>query len=220
MSAKGRGRHEGGDFDFYPTPPWCVHRLLDACPSLLDVNDALEPTCGDGAVVEACISWMGERRCAPKWTGVELRRNAVREPTVFTHLYEGTDFRAWIPPRRYGLAIGNPPFNLAEPIVRKCLEHADVVAMLLRVGFLGSDERVDFFRTVGARPALRILPDRPSFDGVGTDASAYAWFVWGSADVQGVDLLGSTSLAVRKSQTPQGLSYEARQGSLLLGRTA
>lgn len=216
MSAKGRGRHEGGDVDFYPTPPWCVHRLLDAEPSLLDVNDALEPTCGNGAVVEACVAWAGSRLAATNWTGVELRRNAVREPTVFTHLYEGADFRTWVPPRRYGLAIGNPPFALAEPIVRKCLDHAAVVAMLLRVGFLGSDERVDFFRSVGAKPALRILPDRPSFDGIGTDASTYAWFVWGSAAISGVDMLGSTPLAVRKSQTPQGLSFESRQASLLL----
>ena len=217
MSAKGRGRHEGGDFDFYPTPPWCVHRLLEAWPSLLDINDALEPTCGDGAVVEACVSWMGKRLAPPAWTGVELRKSAVREPAAYAHLYEGCDFRTWIPPRHYQLAIGNPPYNLAEEIIRKCLAHCDVVVMLLRVGFLGSDDRVDFFRTVGANPALFILPDRPSFDGIGTDASTYAWFAWGCPAVTGVKMLGSTPLAVRKSQTPQGLEYEAVQGKLVLG---
>jgi len=214
MSAKGRGRHDGGDFDFYPTPAWCVTRLLEAAPGLLDINEALEPTCGDGAVVAACVDWMGKRLAPPKWTGVEVRKNAVREPAAFAHLYEGADFRTWQPTRRYQLAIGNPPYNLAEEIIRKCLAHADVVAMLLRVGFLGSDERVDFFRTVGANPALFILPDRPSFDGIGTDASTYAWFVWGYPPLRGVHMLGSTPLAVRKSQTPQGLEYEKAQGAL------
>lgn len=235
MSAKGRGRHDGGDEDYYPTPAWCVHRLLDDCGNvLLDCDTALEPTCGDGAIIRAVESWEGvpprwtgqEPRClaGPRWTGLELRRDALARETplvtLATHV-EGVDFRLWAnawstPPGapHFGLSLGNPPFNIAEMILRGCFSISHVTAMLLRVGFLGSDERVDFFRSVGADPALRILPDRPSFDGVGTDSSTYAWFVWGSSDIRGNKMLNSTPLEIRKAQTPQGLRKAARQGSL------
>lgn len=216
MSAKGRGRHEGGDVDYYPTPPWCVHRLFDDCGRLLlDVGDALEPTCGDGAVVRAAISWAAEHGVRPvRWTGVELRMGALGPHTPLERHVEGVDFCGWASPVTFGLALGNPPFSIAERVIRRCCAQSRVVAMLLRVSFLGSDERVDFWRTVGADPALRVLPDRPSFDGIGTDASTYAWFVWGHPEIRGVKMLDSTPIEVRNAQTPQGLAFEARQGKL------
>jgi hypothetical protein len=230
MSAKGRGRHEGGDEDYYPTAAWPVHRLLDDCGDrLLDVRTALEPTCGDGAIIRSVESWTKDPAHwepavaeAPRWTGVELRSNALADPrpeSLIEH-HEGVDFRRWAEDaeaagRTFGLVLGNPPFNLAEEIIRASMKVSDVVAMLLRVGFLGSDERVDFFRGVGANPALRVLPDRPSFTADGkTDSSTYAWFVWGHPLIAGNFILGSTSLAERKSQTPQGVEAALRQGRL------
>lgn len=217
MSAKGRGRHDGGDVDFYPTPAWAVHRLLDDCgPSLLWVDRAIEPSCGDGAIVRAVDSWSHANGVQlVDWTGVELRRDAVSPDTRLASLVEGDLLRwDWFGGQEYGLALGNPPFSLAEQFIARCLNHCGVVAMLLRVSFLGSDERVPFFRGIGANPALRVLPDRPSFDGIGQDSSTYAWFVWGSSTVQGVKMLDSTPLAIRKAQTPQGLVFEASQRSL------
>jgi len=38
--------------DVYPTPEWCVHRLLDEwCPNLPSI--LLEPCVGDGAILKA-----------------------------------------------------------------------------------------------------------------------------------------------------------------------
>ncbi len=74
--------------------------------------------------------------------------------------------------------------------------------MLLRVGFLGSSERLAFWSSVDANPALRVLPERPSFDGVGTDSSTYAWFVWGCPAITGVEVLASTPKAIRNAQKP------------------
>ncbi len=49
--------------------------------------------------------------------------------------------------------------------------------MLLRVGFLESEKRKPFWEDVGMADVY-ILPNRPSFDGLGTDSACYAWFVW------------------------------------------
>lgn len=217
MSAAGRGA-ERAEYDYYPTPAWCVDRLLDDCGAdlgLFDGHDveALEPTVGDGAIVRACERWAWAARLAggvasPRWTGVELRRGALAGGTPLVHHVEGVDFRSWVPeiPLDHGtfdVCIGNPPFNFAESIVRRCLAMSDRVAMLLRVGFLGSAERYPFWQEYGDDCALRVLPDRPSFDGEGTDSATYAWFIWGCPDVRGIRVLATTPKPIRAAQAAE-----------------
>ena len=48
MSATNRGAVRN-EHDFYPTPAWCVHRLLEAVP--LPAGRWLEPCVGDGAKI-------------------------------------------------------------------------------------------------------------------------------------------------------------------------
>lgn len=240
MSATGRGKQRV-DFDYYPTPPWCVWRLLDRNAEelgLLEAPRLLEPTVGDGAIVRAVDGWIrretGRAADLPEWTGVELRRGAVLEETELDHLFDGVDFRAWDPDRYsedelpgdgytvlgdaaagdllayFDGAIGNPPYNLAEAMIRHALEMSRWVAMLLRVGFLGSGDRVPFWSGVGRDPWLRVLPDRPSFDGEGTDSATYGWFIWGDVDLRGdrIEVLDETPIEVRRAQlpaTPTGL---------------
>lgn len=228
MSAAGRGAQRA-EYDYYPTPAWCVDRLLDDCGADLfggqDV-EALEPTVGDGAVVRACERWAWNAGLArPRWTGVELRRGALADGTPLVHHVEGVDFRSWEPEipldsGTFDVCIGNPPFSLAESIVRRCLGMADRVAMLLRVGFLGSAERFPFWQEFGDDCALRVLPDRPSFDGEGTDSATYGWFVWGCPDVRGVRVLEPTLAAVRAAQAAAARalpSVDPRQVPLLGG---
>jgi hypothetical protein len=218
MSAKGRGRHEGGVEDYYPTPAWCVWRLLDRIGSALPLaGHWLEPTAGDGAVARAVEEWCVGEGHEPRWTLVELRAGALRGMDC-GHRLDGTDYLTWRHGYQFALALGNPPYSIAEKIIRKALDEADIVAMLLRTGFLGSDERVDFWRTVGANPALYVLPDRPSFDGIGSDSATYAWFVWGEG-FSGVHMLDSTPLAVRNAQKPAALEFQRVQGSLFGGGT-
>jgi hypothetical protein len=64
MSAKGRGSVVA-ESEFYPTPPWVVHRILGrlALPS----GEWLEPSAGDGAIVRAV------NRSGVRWTLCELR---------------------------------------------------------------------------------------------------------------------------------------------------
>jgi hypothetical protein len=230
VSAAGRGEHRGGDVDFYPTPAWCVDRLLDDCGLELFSTPpnqqppypirALEPTAGDGAIVRAFDAWCTRKGCDVErceWTAVELRHGAIDSRTRLAHRVEGVDFRSWEPAHRFDTCIGNPPFEIAESIVRRALGVADVVVMLLRVSFLESEERVAFWRGVGSDVALRILPQRPSFDGEGTDSCAYAWFVWNCPAVTGVRVLDATPKGVRSAQKPGSLQFDPRQIALFAG---
>jgi hypothetical protein len=226
------GRKERVSFDFYPTPPWTVHRLLDRHGRELGIEDRhplrlLEPNVGDGAIVRAVDAWLvtHPRACGMNgphdWTGVELRRGALDLSTDLDVHVEGQDFRTFDPweagllleaarydlegtvPERFDLALGNPPFSIAEAIIRRALEVARAVAMLLRLDFLGSADRVPFWAGAAADPWIRVLPDRPSFDGDGTDSSTYAWFLW-NVELSGprVDVLDPTPASVRSAQKP------------------
>jgi len=75
---------------------------------------------------------------------------------------------------------------------------ADLV-FLLRLGFLASFERVALWKDLG-EPDLRILPNRPSYTGGGTDKYDYAWYIWPPNNrLHGrVSHLAETSLAERK----------------------
>jgi hypothetical protein len=212
VSAKGRRKGPDVPFEYFPTPAWCVDRLLDACGHdlLRGVETVLEPGVGDGAIVRAVEAWRCEDRpqwCSKDaplaWTGVELRRGALLDGTPLTEHHEGQDYRSWINMLdEFDLAIGNPAFSLAEVIIRRALAQARVVVMLLRLGFLGSAARLPFWRALGYQPALYILPDRPSFDGVGADSATYAWFVWGHPMLTGIHHLDATPEAVRTAQRP------------------
>jgi hypothetical protein len=51
-------------------------------------------------------------------------------------------------------------------------------AFLLRLNWLGGQARAAWHR---ANPCdVYVLPRRPSFTGKGTDATEYAWMVWGT----------------------------------------
>ena len=102
------------------------------------------------------------------------------------------------------LVVGNPPYRRAEAFVRRSIEISDgLVAMLLRVAFLETQERYPFWCDHPPL-ALRVLVERPSFSHAevpdapkqpdlfgevhdvgtpsgGTDLTAYAWLIWGGA---------------------------------------
>jgi hypothetical protein len=86
---------------------------------------------------------------------------------------------------------------------RKRFPNADI-CFLLRLGFLESEARREFFQQMGV-PDLYILPNRPSFTGQGTDASTYAWFLWSEqpAKIGRVQILKYTPRAERKKARDQ-----------------
>lgn len=167
MSATGRSdvRHAA---DFYATPAWCVRALL----ADVHIPDGLwlDPCAGEGAIIEAS----GHEY----WHAIELREECRDKLVSVCPRTAIEDFIA-MPnpvPSDYRAIVTNPPYSLAEAFVRKSIQIAPVVAMLLRLNWLGSQSRAAFLRA--NPPSVYVLPRRPSFTGGGTDATEYAWFVW------------------------------------------
>lgn len=188
MSATNRGavRRES---DYYPTPAWCTRRFFEAIgPFWSSVTHWVEPCAGDGAIVEASGRPWG------RWTTGDI---APRHESIPQRGYAET---LGAMPRRTDCAVvTNPPFGIADEIVRACAG-AGRAAILLRLNWLAGSKRARWLR--GREPdAVFVLPERPSFTGDGkTDATDYAWFIWDWCyDEDPIKILPSTPLAERRA---------------------
>ena len=143
----------------------------------------MEPSAGEGAIIRA----VNARRADVAWSAIELREEAIPLLTLAvaaggrSGAVDRDDFLTAAPRyahvERHDVVCGNPPYADALAHVVQALRVAPVVALLLRLNFLGSKKRRDFW---ARHPAdVYVLSERPSFDGEGTDATEYAWFVWG-----------------------------------------
>lgn len=163
MSATNRGAVRVVN-DRYPTPAWLteavvpiVRQRVGPAPSIL------EPACGDGAIVEV------------------LERAFPLARVRGFDIADGTDFLTEPPRSDYDLIITNPPFSRAREFIDRAKlwrrDERSVVAMLLRVSFLGSQSRAKWLRT--DLPSLYVTPRRPCFVRGSSDNCEYAWFLWG-----------------------------------------
>ena len=143
---------ERNAYDFYATPHWCYENL--DFPFHL-FNKAHEPCRGDGRIV----SFLENK-------GMSASSTEIRE---------GEDFFDWNDETE--LIFTNPPFSIAQEFIEHSLPRAKCVVMLLRINFLGSKKRYNFWQN-NKPDAIYVLSKRPSFTGKGTDATEYAWFVW------------------------------------------
>lgn len=161
--------------DFYETPPDAVQRLLERL--WLPKGDWLEPSAGTGNIIRAVDA---ARRYRVNWYACELNpahRKALLSVVDGPQLYCGYDFLSGdFTGCNFDVAIANPPFSKALEFVQEMLLIADHVVALLRLNFLESQKRAEFFAT--EMPDIYVLPNRPSFTGNGTDRTAYAWFHW------------------------------------------
>lgn len=112
MSSTNRRDRGGEGRDYFPTPAWCVHRLLEACP--LSGGDWLEPAAGDGAIIRA----VNEKRSNVRWWANEPHQKPVGIQARITSL----DFRAIDPAAEAAVdvIITNPPFGLAFKDDHRC----------------------------------------------------------------------------------------------------
>ena len=175
-------------FDYYPTPKWCVDRLLET--GVLPANKTiwLEPSAGDGSIIRAVNSHMSiqsgqiyKANCS--WFAVEIQPKF--EQTLSAEIGQERviidNFLDLNPAEHFGVipdvVIGNPPYNEALSFVKRSMDmEAKQIAFLLRLGFLASNERHSFLTE--NTPDIYVLPNRPSFAKGKTDTSEYAWFVW------------------------------------------
>ena len=202
MSATKKNSKKRVENDYYPTPDWCVNRLLDDLT--LPPGKWLEPGAGDGAVIRA-VNKSYKRHVA--WTAIELQDKfksdleALVDPS---RVHMGSFFETGLN-KEFDVVITNPPFSKALEFIKKSIElEPEYVCMLLRLNFMGSGERSDYLRE--HTPDIYVLPNRPSFNGKGTDSIEYAWFVWRAHNLYGrtgpstVKILKDTPKELRKKK--------------------
>lgn len=181
MSATNRGSERRAN-DFYETPEWLTRALIPEIshhvPALAPWK-ILEPAYGRGAIARVLRNAWPDSEII----GMELdpaTAHANEGPCV--PLVDNFLTAEYFEPMMFDLIVTNPPYNLAREFVTKSLTLAPIVAMLLRVNFLGSQKRAPWLRE--HTPAIFVTPKRPPFTTnkqgrLGTDATEYAWFVWG-----------------------------------------
>lgn len=140
-------------FDLYETPEWAVKAFLKLVPIRKDWK-YLEPCRASGR-------FYNEMPIGSAWA--EIREGVD---------YLNTEYN------RVDCILTNPPYSLAQEFVEKGHKDADVIIMLLRLGFLESIRREEFWKEYGL-DHLVTLSKRPSFTEDGkTDGAGYAFFIW------------------------------------------
>lgn len=160
MSATNRGTVRIKN-DFYPTPEYTIDSLLETM-KLKKINTFLEPCAGDFAIYKKFEDYCNSM----EWCEIS----------------KGKDYlKTYFPTK--DLIVTNPPFSLAEEFLTKSLSEseADCVVYLLRLNYMGSKKRLDFWKENPPKKII-VLSKRPSFSGKGTDATEYAWFCWGNIE--------------------------------------
>ncbi len=161
--------------DFFPTPAWATHALID---NERFNGDVWECACGNGAMSEV----------------LEATGSTVISSDLYQRGYgeAGIDFLT--AKRRTSNIVTNPPFNAAEGFVRKGLTVANrKFALLLRLAFLeGANRQRTIFDSV---PPSRVwvFSERITFypagaEPKGSGTTAYAWFVWDKDAGSGTEL--------------------------------
>lgn len=161
--------------DLYDTPPEAVHALLkvEKLPGTV-----WEPACGVGNIVRVL------RDRGHQVFATDLN------PRGCPDSFDRIDFLMPVKCECQAI-VTNPPYQLAEEFVRRALERAPLVIMLLRLAFFESEKRSDILE--GRHAPARIhafakrLPmmHRAGWEGRKANSGmAFAWFVW-SADHRG-----------------------------------
>lgn len=181
MSATNRGSKRI-ESDFYATPIPVVKKLIDR--HIFRYGNILEPCAGNGNIINALREYWA-------WnftTSIEIREAERKNLEEHSEQVFICDFLKWQPKLEYSTIITNPPYSIAQEIIEHCFEIASPeteIIMLLRLAFLESKKRYDFWQKHPVNE-LYVLSERPSFTGKGTDATAYAWFVWNNSNEQKV----------------------------------
>jgi predicted RNA methylase len=184
LSATNRGAKRK-ESDFYPTPVSVVQTFL----SNYKIKDGtiLEPCAGNGNFIKAIREFgYNNNIIANELREIEVN-NLIEAGANEVYTYNFLENKISEYPTTI---ITNPPFSIAEEFIRKCktqFPNSEII-MLLRVAFLESQKRYDFWQQYPVNK-LYVLKDRPSFTGKGTDASAYGFFVWDGTDKQEIKVI-------------------------------
>lgn len=153
MTATKRSKTDRVQNDSYYTPSFAVDLIFNEI-KVNDVSSSLEPCRGNSIIYDRLP---GER--------------------YYAEISEGIDYLSTLFPP-IDLIITNPPFSLAMEFLEKSITEAKTVVYLLRLTFVSSVKRSEFFQKYPPTH-LFVLANRPSFRSEGgTDRTEYAWFCW------------------------------------------
>lgn len=168
MMAGGIGKVKRQPNDFYPTPHDVTRALLRVehqCIRNTAGNLVWEP-CGRGGAI---------MRVLAEHDFQTIGTDIVADPRQKVHALDVLQAKR----ARARAVVTNPPFALAEKIIRHLLDvlGVDYLALLLKASYWHADERTPLFRL---HPPSRIhaLTWRPDFLGKGAPVMECAWFVW------------------------------------------
>lgn len=162
--------------DFYASPYAALPPLLVAEKRRLP-RTLWEPSCGNGALVmplrnrgyDVVATDLHDWGCPDSYGGVDF------------HSEVATGFRPDVP---FGI-VTNPPFGSVEEYIERAVNLAPYVALLLRLAFLESEGRMNWFPHVGLQRVHVIgerLPmmHRHGYDGpkLSTAGMCFAWFIF------------------------------------------
>ena len=175
MSSTSRGGKRSAS-DNYPTPAFAVHRLLERLE--LPGGSWLESSAGTGSIIKA----VNAVRKDVTWVACELRsecRPALAALGIKgVNLLTGCSFLSTPPAKPSDVCINNVPFSLAQEFIEHTLHFAPHVIHLLRLNYLGTEKRNEFFKS--NMPDVYVIPDRVSFTNDGkADSIEYCFMHWG-----------------------------------------
>jgi hypothetical protein len=160
--------------DHYPTERNLIRAALaHFCPSG-GISSILDIGAGDGRWGTLAKA----QHPAAALFGVDVRE--LPRPDGFDGWHTG-DYLTWQPRRRFDLILSNPPYYIAEPVIRRAwsqLRTGGAMIMLLRLSFQAGAARANGLWREIPPSVVGVCSRRPSFyDGrtSGTDFGIYVW---------------------------------------------
>lgn len=164
------------DLDHYPTPRAAILSLIRSVYLPAPGTTVLDPACGEGALLDVL-----RQECRVETVGIELDKGRAEHARRRGHRVTQADALEAPWPAADHL-VGNPPFNRGLAFAERAVAWSEdnggaKVMLLLRLSFMEpASGRGPFLRAT--RPNVYVLPERPVYDGRGTDSVTSAWFCW------------------------------------------
>lgn len=168
--------------DFYPTPREVTVALLEFL-QMPKSTKIWECACGQNHMVDIMCDF-----------GYEV---------IGTDIQGGVDFLTADLPQGVDWIITNPPFNMAEDFIKRCIHHQKPFALLLKSQYWHASRRTQLFKD---HPPKFVLPLnwRPDFTGEGASLMDVMWCVWG-------DNYGLTCSLYKPLEKPKSIEIHRRR---------
>lgn len=170
--------------DLYPTPVDCTYSLIPHIAHLLPPDASIwEPACADGQMVDPL------RQYGYRVMATDLRPDIKGGQGGVDFLVPGSLYHS----QQYDAIMTNPPFSVADQFIRRALEHAPVVVMLLKAQYWNTKNRKALFRET--KPYMELnLTWRPAFlakERGNSPLMDCMWVVWvrGNNDLPRMDMI-------------------------------